>query len=288
MKNIAMFGGQGSQFIGMGEEIKENPIAINIYEAGFNATGINIWDLSLNSTAEELNKTVNAQLAIFALSLAKYYIAKEENEFASVCGFSLGEITALVAAEVLSVEDGFKLVRKRGEVMQKAADETKGEMYAVLGLTADKVCEICEKTENVYPVNFNTPAQIVISGDPLNLAKIADELKASGAKRVLKLPVSGAFHTPYMANAGKELEEFAKTLTFNAPKLDLYTNITGEKIAEIDVPSHLNTHMTNAVKFVTKVENIVADGHTSYAEFGAKPTLASFVKAINPELKPLV
>ena len=287
MEAVALFPGQGAQYPGMGQSIYENSeSARQIFEQASKICGHSISDLCFHGTKEELSRTVNSQIAIFTCSMAALRALQERGMQVQACaGFSLGEYTALTAAGILSLEDGLRLVRRRGELMQEAADSTDGCMAAVLGLADDIVEDICSRTEGlVLPVNYNCDGQLVIAGERAAVDLAAAACKEAGARRAMPLAVSGGFHTPLMASAAAQLKEFAKSLTFSAPTMPLYTNVTGEILAVTDYPSYLEQHMVSPVRWKHLVHRMIADGHTEAMEIGVGKTLTNFSRRISKEL----
>lgn len=287
MKTVGFFPGQGAQHPGMGQDIYENSAAAReIFDCAGDICGYSVASLCFDSTPEELSRTVNSQIAIFTCSLAVLAALKERGvELCACAGFSLGEYTALTASGVLSLEDGLKLVRRRGELMQDAADRTDGCMAAILGLDDNTVEEICRSTSGiVLPVNYNCNGQLVIAGDHDAVEAAAAACREAGARRAVALSVSGAFHTPLMADAAAQLREFAEGLTFKAPELPLYTNVTGELIGDVDFPAHLERHMVSPVRWKHLAERMVADGYSNALEIGVGKTLTGFAKRISRQL----
>lgn len=287
MAFTAFFPGQGAQHPGMGAALADGSAgARRVFECAGDVTGADIKKLCFEGTQEELSRTVNSQIAIFTHSLAAFEAAKEAGaEFDACAGFSLGEYTALAASGALSYEDGFRLVMRRGELMQQAADKTPGVMYAVIGLEDEAVEEICREIDGlVLPVNYNCPGQLVIAGEEQAAAKAAEALKAKGAKRAVPLAVSGAFHTPLMQQAAQELCAFAKNLSFSAPSLSVYTNLTGDILEKGDMPEHLEKHMVSPVRWKLLVENLLKGGHNAALELGPGKTLCGFARRISKEL----
>ena len=287
MEAVALFPGQGAQYPGMGQSIYENSeSARQIFEQASEICGHSISDLCFHGTKEELSRTVNSQIAIFTCSMAALRALQERGMQVQACaGFSLGEYTALTAAGILSLEDGLRLVRRRGELMQEAADSTDGCMAAVLGLADDIVEDSCSRTEGlVLPVNYNCDGQLVIAGERTAVDLAAAACKEAGARRAMPLAVSGGFHTPLMAPAAAQLKEFAKSLTFSAPTMPLYTNVTGEILAVTDYPSYLEQHMVSPVRWKHLVHRMIADGHTEAMEIGVGKTLTNFSRRISKEL----
>lgn len=283
-----VFPGQGAQFVGMGKDLYEtSPVAKDLFEKANEILGFRITDLMFSGTDEDLRQTKVTQPAIFLHSviLAKTLGAEFVPEM--VAGHSLGEFSALVAANALSFEDGLKLVYKRALAMQKACELNPSTMAAVLGLPDEKVEEICAsiKDEVVVPANYNCPAQIVISGTNAGIDKACELLKEAGAKRALKLSVGGAFHSPLMNPAKEELEKAINETEFSAPICPVYQNVT--TVAESDpetIKKNLIAQLTAPVKWTQSVEHMIADGATEFVELGPGAVLQGLVKKINKEV----
>lgn len=287
MEAVALFPGQGAQYPGMGQSIYENSeSARQIFEQASEIFGHSISDLCFHGTKEELSRTVNSQIAIFTCSMAALRALQERGLQVQACaGFSLGEYTALTAAGILSLEDGLRLVRRRGELMQEAADSTDGCMAAVLGLQDDVVEAICSETAGlVLPVNYNCDGQLVIAGERAAVETAAAACKEAGARRAVPLAVSGGFHTGLMAPAAAKLREFAQTLTFRTPTLPMYTNVTGALLDTTDYPAHLEQHMISPVRWKHLIHNMIAAGYTSALEIGVGKTLTGFSRRISKEM----
>lgn len=284
---FAFFPGQGAQHTQMGQALYESSEAARrVFDRASSVADLDVAKLCFESSQEELNRTVNSQIAIFTHSLACYEALKDAGvTFKACAGFSLGEYTALVAAGILSVEDGIRLVRRRGQLMQQAADSMDGCMAAILGLEDEQVEQACASVDGiVFPVNYNCPGQLVIAGERPAVEKAIAACKEAGARRALPLAVSGAFHTSLMAEAAKELRAFAQDLTVHEAVMPIYTNVTGEKLEVTDLPAHLERHMCSPVRWKSLVANGMADGLTTGVEIGPGKTLAGFAKKISKEL----
>lgn len=283
-----VFPGQGAQFVGMGKDLYEtSPVAKDLFEKANEILGFRITDLMFSGTDEDLRQTKVTQPAIFLHSviLAKTLGAEFVPEMTA--GHSLGEFSALVAANALSFEDGLKLVYKRALAMQKACESNPSTMAAVLGLPDEKVEEICASItdEVVVPANYNCPGQIVISGTNAGIDKACELLKEAGAKRALKLSVGGAFHSPLMNPAKEELEKAINETAFSAPICPVYQNVT--TVAESDpaaIKKNLIAQLTAPVKWTQSVEHMIADGATEFVELGPGAVLQGLVKKINKEV----
>lgn len=283
-----VFPGQGAQFVGMGKDLYEtSPVAKEMFEKANEILGFRITDLMFNGTDEDLRQTKVTQPAIFLHSVILAKTLGEEFKPDMVAGHSLGEFSALVAADALSFEDGFKLVYKRALAMQKACELNPSTMAAVLGLPDEKVEEICASIsdEIVVPANYNCPGQIVISGTNAGIDKACELMKEAGAKRALKLSVGGAFHSPLMEPAKEELEKAINETGFSAPICPVYQNVT--TVAEVDpatIKKNLIAQLTAPVKWTQSVEHMIADGAIEFVELGPGSVLQGLIKKINKEV----
>ncbi len=282
-----VFPGQGAQFVGMGKDLYEtSPVAKEMFEKANEILGFRITDLMFAGTDEDLRQTKVTQPAIFLHSviLAKTMGADFKPDM--VAGHSLGEFSALVAAEALSFEDGLKLVYKRALAMQKACELNPSTMAAVLNLPDAKVEEICGSIEDevVVPANYNCPGQIVISGSNAGIDKACELLLAAGAKRALKLKVGGAFHSPLMEPAKVELSEAINATEITAPICPVYQNVS--TIGETNpatIKANLIAQLTAPVKWTQSVEHMTADGAVEFVELGPGSVLQGLIKKISTE-----
>lgn len=279
-----VFPGQGAQFVGMGKELYEtSQIAKEMFEKANEVLGFRITDLMFAGTDEDLRQTKVTQPAIFLHSVILAKTMGVDFMPAMVAGHSLGEFSALVAANALSFEDGLKLVYKRALAMQKACEIKPSTMAAVLGLPDEKVEEICATItdEVVVPANYNCPGQVVISGSVPGIEKACKLLLEAGAKRALPLKVGGAFHSPLMDPAKVELEHAINSTAFAKPICPVYQNVS--TVAETNpatIKTNLIAQLTAPVKWTQSVEHMVADGATEYIEVGPGSVLQGLVKKI--------
>lgn len=283
-----VFPGQGAQFVGMGKDLYEtSAIAKDLFEQANEILGFRITDLMFAGTDEDLRQTKVTQPAIFIHSVVLAKTLGEEFKPEMVAGHSLGEFSALVAAGALSFESGLKLVYKRALAMQKACEQNPSTMAAVLGLSNEKVEEVCATItdEVVVPANYNCPGQIVISGSNVGIDKACELLKAAGAKRALKLSVGGAFHSPLMEPAKAELAVAIEETEFSAPICPVYQNVTTKGETDpVAIKANLVAQLTAPVKWTQSVENMVADGATEFVELGPGSVLQGLVKKISPNV----
>lgn len=285
---VFFFPGQGSQFVGMGKELIEKyTVAQNIYHQANEVLGYDIQALSFEGPETELTNTKNAQPAILIYQYIILSLLKEQKIVPSaVAGHSLGEFSALLAAGMLSFEDTLKIVQKRGELMSEADLNQKGTMAAVLGLDDSSIIEVCQEVSKeayVEPVNFNTPGQVVISGLKEGITLASERLLAKGAKRVLSLPVSGAFHSQLMKDAADKFGEFINQFTFNKPVCPIFSNVTAERYDESRVQELLPLQMKSPVQWVKTVEQLSQEGFNLGLEIASGTVLQGMVKKINKE-----
>lgn len=281
-----VFPGQGAQFTGMGKELYENSaLAKELFEKADAQLGFSISQIMFEGTAEELKQTKVTQPAVFLHSVI---LAKTLENFqpSMVAGHSLGEISALVAANVLSFEAGLNLVYKRALAMQKACDANPSTMAAILGLADEIVEQICAETEGVVvAANYNCPGQLVISGEIPAVEKACEKMKEAGAKRALLLPVGGAFHSPLMKPAEEELAEAIHQTEFNTPICPIYQNVTTTAVINpSEIKENLIAQLTAPVKWTQSVQNMVKDGATEFIEVGPGNTLQGLIRKISSEV----
>ena len=290
MKHAYVFPGQGAQFPGMGKTHYENSsFAKKIFEQANDILEFRISDPMFNGTEEDLKQTKITQPAIFLHSIIAYK-GIENARPDMVAGHSLGEFSALVANGVLSFENGLQLVSLRAQAMQKACELTPSTMAAVLGLGDDKVEEICQQVsqqtgEVVVPANYNCPGQLVISGSVKGVEIACEKLKLSGAKRALVLPVGGAFHSPLMEPARKELQRAIEATNFHNPSCAVYQNVVAKGVIDKDeIKQNLIEQLTSAVKWTQCVQAMIKDGATSFTECGPGKVLQGLILKINKEV----
>lgn len=277
-----VFPGQGAQFPGMGKEIYDSkPEAKALFEKANEVLGFDITDIMFNGSEEDLKQTKVTQPAVFLHSVALALTMDDFNPD-MVAGHSLGEISALTAAGGLSFEDGLKLVSLRANAMQKACEETPSTMAAIIGLEDEVVIEVCNGFDDVHAANFNCPGQIVISGGVDGIDKACEALTEKGAKRALKLPVGGAFHSPYMSSAKEALDKSIAETQFNTPRCPIYQNVS--TIGETDVntiEANLSAQLVSPVQWTKTMMNMIADGATEFIEVGPGRALQGMVKKVD-------
>ncbi len=283
--NAYVFPGQGAQFPGMAKDLYEsNQKARELFDKADEILGFSITDIMFNGTAEELKQTKVTQPAIFLHSVI---LAMCSPDFRPdmVAGHSLGEFSALTAAGVLDFEDGLRLVSIRARAMQKACEANPGTMAAVLALPSEKVEAICAETEGVVvPANYNCEGQIVISGSHEAVAEASEKMKAAGAKRVLQLPVGGAFHSPLMQPAADELAEGIESVSFKEPICPVYQNVTAGPVTDpAEIKKNLLAQLTSPVRWTQTVVNMTADGAAVFIESGPGKVLQGLIAKISPD-----
>ncbi|WP_185878530.1 ACP S-malonyltransferase [Blattabacterium cuenoti] len=278
-----IFPGQGSQFLGMGQNLyKNSSLAKKFFQLSDDVLGFKMTNIMFDgSTMKVIKKTKYTQLAIYIYSVIQ---AKILNNFYPdmVAGHSLGEFSALAAIEVFSFEDGLKLVEKRATMMQEICESIYGGMAVVFGLE-DKIIEnVCKKDPGIIvPANYNSPGQLVISGEEKALKRVCGSLKKIGAKKILKLPVHGAFHSPIMEPAKKKLKIFIERITFKDSKCPIYQNVTAKSVSNSDeIKKNLIEQLTSPVKWKQSVENMIQKGAISFTEVGPGNVLQGIIKKI--------
>ncbi len=286
MKIAFVFPGQASQYVGMGKDLYENSeIAREIFDRAEEILGFELKKICFEGPEDELKQTRVTQPAIFVHSyvVAKLLEGKLKADMAA--GHSLGEYSALVYAGVLSFEDVLKIVKLRGELMQKAGEENPGNMAAIIGLDDKTVYEICSKVNDgiVQPANFNAPGQIVISGDIPSVRKAMELAQNAGAKMVKELVVSGAFHSPLMEGAKQRLKEALDEVEFKKSSIPVYFNVTAKPTFDIKEIKELLYHqITNPVLWSQIIVNMFSDGATKFYEIGPGKVLQGLIKRIVP------
>ena len=290
MKIGYIFPGQGTQAVGMGKDIYEKyEKARNVYKLIDNALNENIEKLTYEKSQDELNKTENTQISIYAMSMAILKILESKGiKPVAAAGLSLGEYSALTAAGVISLEDGAKIVRTRGKLMQNLAPEGNWAMAAIIGLEDNQVEEACSKVTDgfVKAVNYNCPGQVVVSGEKDAVVKAMENAKELGAKRVIELKTSGPFHTEKLQAASAELKKELEKVNFQTFEIPVIKNYNGEKYtAEDNMVEILANHVVNPVKFGKSIETMLEMGVDTFIEIGPGKTLSGFVKKVCKKLE---
>ena len=279
-----IFPGQGAQFTGMGLDLYQNsPLAQELFERANDILGFSITDIMFEGSAEDLKQTKVTQPAIFLHSVILAKTLGDDFKPEMVAGHSLGEFSALVANGVLTFEDGLKLVSKRALAMQKACEAQESTMAAVLGLEDAVVEEVCASIDGVVvAANYNCPGQLVISGEIAAIDKACAALTEKGARRALKLPVGGAFHSPLMAPARVELAEAINNTAFSEPTCPVYQNVVAKAVTNPDeIKENLIAQLTAPVRWTQCVQAMVTDGGTEFIEVGPGKVLQGLMRKID-------
>ena len=283
-----VFPGQGAQFPGMGKDLYENSeLAKDLFEQANSILGFRITDIMFEGEKEELTQTKVTQPAIFLHSVILAKVLGEDFNADMVAGHSLGEFSALVAADYMTFEDGLKLVYKRAMAMQKACEQNPSTMAAILGLEDSVVEEICNGIDGVVvPANYNCPGQLVISGSVEAIDEACEKLTEAGARRALKLPVGGAFHSPLMEPAQVELANAIEETPFKEGNCPVYQNVTAK--AESDpntIKSNLIKQLTASVKWTQTMQQMQSDGLSKVIEVGPGKVLQGLFKKMDRALE---
>ncbi len=294
MAKAFVFPGQGSQFPGMCKDLYDaHQEARELCQAADRLLGFSLTDVMFNGTAEDLKQTKVTQPAVFLHSVvAQRLMTIEKPEM--VAGHSLGEFSALVACGALRFEDALLLVSARAQAMQAACEANPGTMAAVLGLPDEKVEDICNQISMqptnannvVVAANFNCPGQVVISGDVDAIDAACIVFKEAGARRALRLPVGGAFHSPLMAPAAEDLAQAINKTEFNKPFCPIYQNVTAKpSMNPEEIRENLLKQLTAPVRWTQSVQNMIVDGATEFYEFGPGDVLRGLIRKINPDVQ---
>ena len=279
-----VFPGQGAQFSGMGKDLFDsNKSAKNLFLKSNDILGFNISDIMFHGTDQELKQTKVTQPAIFLHSVILAITLGENFKPDMVAGHSLGEISALVANKCLSFEDGLILVHKRALAMQKSCEEKPSTMAAILGLEDNIVEEICSTIEGtVVPANYNCPGQLVISGEMNAIDVAIEKLTVAGARRAIKLPVGGAFHSPLMESAKNELKNAIDHTLFSHPICPIYQNVSGEAVIDAEqIKANLIAQLTAPVKWTQSMKNILENKNIEVIEVGPGKVLQGLFKKVD-------
>jgi [acyl-carrier-protein] S-malonyltransferase len=284
-KTALLFAGQGAQVVGMGKDLAEKlPSAKAWFDRANSVLGYDLTSICFNGPEAELTKTENAQPGIFLVSWVAFQLLKEHLPglgFQATAGLSLGEFTALAAAEAMSFEDGLRLVRQRGRFMQEACETTRGGMAAIIGLDEAPTREVCAQA-GVVLANLNCPGQLVISGETEKVAQACELAKAKGARRALPLTVAGAYHSPLMATAQPKLQAELAKMNITEPKSTVVSNVTAQPHNGAEsIRSRLVEQVTSSVRWEESMRNLLAQGFTRFIELGPGTALSGFLKRID-------
>lgn len=288
MSRIAfVFPGQGAQYVGMGKDFYDSfQVCKDIFAAAKEATGLDVSAICFEEN-ENIHITEYTQIAMLTVEVALAKVLEEKGIHPEVtAGLSLGEYGALVTAGVLSEQDAFRVVRQRGILMQEAVPSG-GAMAAVLGMDGAAIAKVCEETEGIVSVaNYNCPGQIVITGEEAAVDKACETLKEQGAKRCVKLNVSGPFHSAMLKDAGAKLYEVLKHVSLREMKIPYLANVTADYVRDISsVKELLKQQVYSSVKWQQSVEKMIADGIDTFIEIGPGKTLSGFMRKIDKEKK---
>ncbi len=286
-KTAFMFPGQGAQYVGMGKDFYEQiPVSREMFELAGKASGLDVAALCFEEN-EQINITEYTQIAMLATEVAMLKAIEEKGFKPDVtAGLSLGEYGALAASGVMSAEDVFKVVRKRGIYMQEAVPNG-GAMVAVLGLDTAVIEKICEETEGFVSIaNYNCPGQIVITGEEAAAQAAVEKLTAAGAKRCVPLKVSGPFHSPMLAGAGEKLAAELEHVTIGEIQIPYIANVTADYVTDrAEVKPLLEKQVSSSVRWQQTVERMIADGVDTFVEIGPGKTLSGFMRKISRDVK---
>ena len=288
MKIGYIFPGQGTQVVGMGKDIYDNyEEAKSVYKEIDRALNESIEELTYNIDQEDLNQTKNTQIAIYSMSMSIVEILNKNGiKPQAAAGLSLGEYSALTCANSLSLEDGAKIVRVRGKLMQDLAPKGNWSMAAIIGLEDSKVEEACEKVSNgfVKAVNYNCPGQVVVSGEKEAVLQAMEYAKELGAKRAIELKTSGPFHTEKLKEVSNELRKELEKIKFDNSKIPVIKNLDGTPYKDSDdMVEILSNHVINPVRFRKSIETMLSLGIDTFVEIGPGKTLSGFVKKVCKE-----
>ncbi len=280
-----VFPGQGAQSPGMGSDLYAGQKAL--FDQANDILGFNLSDIMFNGSMEDLTQTKVTQPAVFLHSIAKAASLGDSFQPDMVAGHSLGEFSALVAAKALTFEDALTLVSQRAIAMQSACELQPSTMAAIIGLDNDVVEGICEQTAGiVVPANYNSPGQLVISGDLAAIETACEAAKQAGARRALILPVGGAFHSPLMQPAGLILAVAVDKVTITKPICPIYQNVAAAAVTDLDaIRDNLKAQLTGSVKWSQSIRAMVSDGATSFTEVGPGRALQGMIRKISPGME---
>ncbi|MBN1780147.1 ACP S-malonyltransferase [bacterium] len=290
-KTAFIFPGQGSQIVGMGKDLYGTyPEAARLFDMADRILDTALTSVCFEGPEDQLKETRFTQPAVFTHSLIVAGILAEAGFYPDcVAGHSLGELAALCFSGAFSFENGLSLVRERGRLMSDCAVRSPGTMAAVIGMDPGLVRAVCNEAASagiVQPANFNSPVQIVISGSREGVVRAMEIAGQKGAKRIIELPVSGAFHSPLMEDASVSFRSIVESVAFDSLKIPVYANVTAERVSsETDIPDLLSRQLTHPVRWIEIIENMAASGVTRFIETGPGKILAGLVKRIVPQVE---
>ena len=288
MAKAYVFPGQGAQFVGMGKDLYEsNALAKELFDKANEILGYSITDIMFSGTDEDLKQTKVTQPAVFLHSVISALCLGDEVKPDMVAGDSLGEFSALVACGCLSFEDGLRLVYARAMAMQACCEKVPGTMAAIINLPDETIEKVCSEIEGVVvPVNYNSPGQVVISGEISAVDEACLKLKEAGAKRALKLPVGGAYHSPLMEPAAVELAAAIEKAEFKTPRCPIYQNVDAKPYTDPDIiKKNLLAQLTAPVRWTQTVINMIGDGMDEFQECGPGQVLTGLIGRIQKAMQ---
>ena len=281
-----VFPGQGSQFVGMGKDLYDNSaLAKELFDRANKILGFDITSLMFSGTDDDLKQTKVTQPAVFLHSVVMAKVLGDKFKPDMTAGHSLGEFSALVAAGALSFYDGLTLVSKRAQAMQKACELNPSTMAAIIGMEDAVIEQVCSEIDGIVPANYNCPGQLVISGTNEGIDKAIARFTEMGAKRALKLSVSGGFHSPMMEPARAELEKAINEVSFSAPVCPVYQNVTASPVTDpAEIKKNLVAQLTSPVRWTQTMQNMIANGLTEIVEVGPGTVLQGLMRKINRDI----
>ena len=281
-----VFPGQGSQFVGMGKDLYDNSaLAKELFDRANQILSFDITSLMFSGTDEDLKQTKVTQPAVFLHSVIMAKVLGDKFKPDMTAGHSLGEFSALVAAGALSFDDGLTLVSKRAQAMQKACELNPSTMAAIIGMEDAVIEQVCAEIDGIVPANYNCPGQLVISGTNEGIDKAIAKFTEMGAKRALKLSVSGGFHSPMMEPARAELEKAINEVSFSKPVCPVYQNVTASPVTDpAEIKKNLVAQLTSPVRWTQTMQNMIANGLTEIVEVGPGAVLQGLMRKINRDI----
>ena len=293
MKIAFLFSGQGVQYPGMGQDLYHSySESKEIFEKANEIVDWDIKEVCFQDQNGLIHQTRFTQGALFTTSMAAFYATVAQGIMPeAVLGFSLGEYSALVASGILSFEEGLRLIELRAKYMEECTEETEGGMAAVIGILNNEIEEVCKKVQEeglkLILANDNCPGQVVISGEKVAIEKAIPLLKDKGARRVMPLNVSGAFHSPLMKKAANKLEEHLSQFQFYNPQISIVSNVSAKYMTREESIKYIPRQIVEGVRFRESIEYLIEQGFDTFIEIGVKKTLCQFVSKINKDVRVL-